>query len=186
MVQIHFRKVTILLSTNLYEVLENVEHPSDSRVKNDQQPMLIELPVWCCRRLSSHAMRLHAWVHFGKYPQDLAGICTMYVVKMGVSALLLQECLCTVIMLCGVVWGSDLILLQWCSSTFAPVGSTYESARDANMSPGSSGGSKFTLPLQVNFCAFPMESFAPLQMQKDGGAYSGCCRRLHVRSCGVT
>ena len=33
MVQIHFRKVTILLSTNLYEVLENVEHPSDSRVK---------------------------------------------------------------------------------------------------------------------------------------------------------
>jgi len=102
MVQIHFRKVTILLSTNLYEVLENVEHPSDSRVKNDQQPMLIELPVWCCRRLSSHAMRLHAWVHFGKYPQDLAGICTMYVVKMGVSALLLQECLCTVIMLCAV------------------------------------------------------------------------------------
>ena len=71
------------------------------------------------------------------------------------------------------VWGSDLILLQWCSSTFAPVGSTYESARDANMSPGSSGGSKFTLPLQVNFCAFTMEIFAPLQMQKDGGRIRG-------------
>ena len=56
------------------------------------------------------------------------------------------------------VCGSDLILLQWCSSILAPVGSTYESARDANISPGSSGGSKFTLPLQVNFCAFPMES----------------------------
>ena len=64
--------------------------------------MLIELAVLCCRKLSSYAMRLHAWVHFGKYPQDLAGICTMYVVKVGVSALLLQEFLCTVIMLCGV------------------------------------------------------------------------------------
>ena len=102
MVQIHLRKVTLLSSTNLYEVLENVEHTKRLPGENDQQPMLIELAVWCCRRLSSHAMRLHAWVRFGKYLQDLAGICTMCVVKMGVSALLLQEGLCTVIMLCGV------------------------------------------------------------------------------------
>ena len=97
MVQIHFRKVTILLSTNLYEVLENVEHtkrfPGEKRSTADAHRF--GSPVL-------HAMRLHAWVHFGKYPQDLAGICTMYVVKVGVSALLLQECLCTVITLCGV------------------------------------------------------------------------------------
>ena len=48
--------------------------------------MLLDLAVWCCRRLSSHAMRPHAWVRFGKNPQDLAGICTMYIVKRGVSA----------------------------------------------------------------------------------------------------
>ena len=71
------------------------------------------------------------------------------------------------------VCGSDLILLQWCSSILAPVGSTYESARDANMSPGSSGGSKFTLPLQVNFCDFQWKVLHRYKCRRMAGRIRG-------------
>ena len=55
MVQIHFRKVTILLSTNLYEVLENVEHtkrfPGKKRSTADAHrvgsPVLQEVIIAC-------------------------------------------------------------------------------------------------------------------------------------------
>jgi len=172
MVQIHFRKVTLLSSTNLYEVLENVEHTK-------------RLPAY--KRSTANAHRVGSLVLqevvitcnettcIGEFWKEPAGPCrNLHNVhcENGSFHTLATGGICAQLPCC-MAWDSDLILSQWCSSIITSIFGKYRTCRfDVRIctrcqhGPGSSGycciwrythtmlcGSKFTLPLQVNFCA---------------------------------